>query len=118
VEGDAYTITAESLTVQFKPTAEGQKRSEGTISAKDIARITARGRVLIRTDTLTASADEAVYEPDLERISLTAREVAPPSNSAAKDRRRAASPPRMSATARWPAPERVRVTVLPAAGLN
>jgi lipopolysaccharide export system protein LptA len=116
VESEAYTITADNLTVQFKPAAEGRNRLDATISAKDISRITARGRVLIRTDTLTASADEAVYEPDLDQISLMAREASPPSVAGAKDRRTAASSPRVSSSARMPAPERVRVTVLPSSG--
>jgi len=116
VESEAYTITADHLTVQFKPAAEGQNRLNATISANDISRITARGRVLIRTDTLTASADEAVYEPDLERVSLTAQDALSPSGVRTKDRRTAASSQRGPSAGREPAPKRVKVTVMPAPG--
>jgi lipopolysaccharide export system protein LptA len=116
VESEAYTITADSLTVQFKPAAEGQKRLDATISANDISRITARGRVLIRTDTLTAGAEEAIYEPDADRVSLMAREALSPSAVRTKDRRTAASSQGKPSAAREPAPERVRVTVMPAPG--
>jgi len=117
VESEAYTITADRLTVQFKPAAEGRNRLDATISAKDMSRITARGRVLIRTDTLTASAEEAVYEPDLDRVSLMARDAWSPSGRVpTKDRRSAVSSYRGPSAGREPAPERVKVTVMPAPG--
>ena len=116
VESEAYMITADSLTVQFKPAAEGRKRLDATISANDISRITARGRVLIRTDTLTAVAEEAVYEPDADRVSLMARDALSPPTVRTRDRRTAASSQRGLSAAREPTPERVRVTVMPTPG--
>lgn len=118
VESDAYTITADRLTIEFKPAAAGRNRLEAAISAKDISRIIARGAVRIRTDILTAGADEAVYEPDVDQLRLMAREGWPPAGSGKKDRRSATPLPQGSSSAGTPAPERVRVTVLPSSGAN
>jgi lipopolysaccharide transport protein LptA len=118
VDGEAYTITADHLTVQFKTAAEGPKQLNATISAKDISRISARGRVLIRTSSLTASAEEAVYEPAEDRVSLVARDAGPSSGGRAKGRSSGPSSQRKPLAGKEPAPERVRVTVLPAVGLK
>jgi lipopolysaccharide export system protein LptA len=110
---DAYTLTANILTFHFKPQAEGQSRMQSAVSAKDISRMVARGRVVIRTESLTASAEVAEYEPDNGRITLSADESTAQRTAAAK------TPPGDFTSAGRPAapaeasPGRVRVTVLP-----
>ncbi len=112
VDGDGYTITADRLTIQFQQGSIDRNRLAGTISAKEISRMTARGRVRFQTDTLTADAEQAVYEPDTGRIWLDpapAAEVSPAGERAAAPRGRSAQAP-----GRPPA-LRVRVTLLPGA---
>lgn len=113
VDGDGYTITADRLTIQFQQGSIGQNRLAGTISAKEISRMTARGSVRIQTDTLTADAEQAVYEPDTGGIWLDpspAAEVSPSGGQAAAPRRGSTqAPDRLSAA-------RVRVIFLPGAG--
>lgn len=113
VDGDGYTITADRLRIQFQEGSIGRNRLAGTISAKEISRLTARGRVRIQTDTLTADAEQAVYEPDTGRIWLDpapAAEASPAGGRAAAPR--ASSEPASG----QPAASRVRVILLPGAG--
>ncbi len=113
VDGDGYTITADRLTILFQQGSIDRNRLAGTISAKEISRMTARGRVRILADTLTADAEQAVYEPDTGRIWLDpapAGEVSPASERAAAPRDRSVQAPGRPPTLR------VRVTLLPRAG--
>jgi lipopolysaccharide assembly outer membrane protein LptD (OstA) len=113
VDGDGYTITADRLTIQFQQGSIDRNRLAGTVSAKEISRMTARGRVRIQADTLTADAEQAVYEPDTGRVWLDpapAAEVSPAGGRAAAPRG-----PSVQAPGRPPA-MRVRVTLLPGAG--
>jgi lipopolysaccharide export system protein LptA len=116
VEGDGYTITADSLTIRFRPGTVGRHQAAGTVSAKEISRMTARGQVRIQSDTLTADAEQAVYEPGSGQLWLLAAE-APPAGNIARDERPAGAPgPRkVQPAARRPAP-RVRVLLSPPAG--
>lgn len=113
MDGDGYTITADRLTIQFQKGSIDQNRMAGTVSAKDISRMTAQGRVRIQTGTLTADAEQAVYEPDTGRIWLdpaAAAEVSPAGG-------RAAAPRGGSAQAPGRPPDwRIRVRLLPGAG--
>jgi len=110
---DTYTITAEILTIHFKPQAEGQSRMQSAVSGKDISRMVARGSVIIRTETLTASSDVAEYEPDAGRVTLSGGGAASPSPAPAKT---SGGAPAVAARPTAPAesiPGRVRVVVLP-----
>jgi lipopolysaccharide assembly outer membrane protein LptD (OstA) len=113
MDGDGYTITADRLTIQFQPGSIDRNRIAGTVSAQEISRMTARGRVRIQTDTLTAEAEQAVYEPDTGRFWLdpaAAAEVSPAGG-------RTAAPRGSSVQAPGRPPDwRVRVTLLPGAG--
>ena len=113
VEGDGYTITADRLAIQFQPGSIGRNQFTGAISAKEISRITARGRVRIQTDTITADAEQAVYEPDSGQFWMDpspSAEVSPAGGRATLPRRSAAQTPSR------PSAARVRVTLLPGAG--
>lgn len=113
IDGDGYTITADRLAIQFQKGSIDRNRMAGTVSANEISRMTARGRVRIQTDTLTADAEQAVYEPDTGRIWLdpaAAAEVSPAGERAAAPRGGSAQAPGR------PAAMRVRVTLLPGAG--
>ena len=113
VSGDGYTITADRLTVQFQPGSIGQNRLSGALSARQISRITALGRVQILTDALTADAEQAVYEPASGQIWLGP----PPSPDAAKAGGRSETPGRSGNQApRRPSGDQVRVTLRPEAG--
>lgn len=111
VVDDIYTTTADSLTVHFKPQAEGQSRMAGAVSAKDIARMVARGRVVIRTQSLTAGGDVGEFEPDTGRAALWGEKTASPSPAATKNQGGAARPSAGAETV----PGRVRVAVVPSA---
>jgi lipopolysaccharide export system protein LptA len=106
VVNDAYTITADILTLHFKPQAEGQSRMQSSVSGKDISRMVARGRVIIRTGSLTASAELAEYEPDTGRVVLAA-------GGAAKTPADVSVGSGRPAAAAEAPPGRVRVTVRP-----
>jgi lipopolysaccharide export system protein LptA len=108
VEGDGYTITADYLTIHFRPGTVGGNSLAGTISAKEISRVIARGQVRIGTDALTASAEQAVYEPDSGQISLLAPEASAPAKRPQRGQGGA------QATHR-PSGSRVRVTLAPTA---
>jgi lipopolysaccharide export system protein LptA len=115
VVDDVYTITADSLTVHFKPQAEGQSRMAGTVSGKDISRMVARGRVVIRSQRLTAVSDAAEYEPDSGQAILWGEKTAPPGSAAPRNHGGA-----VSSEAGLPAgvalsPGRVRIVVMPSA---
>jgi lipopolysaccharide export system protein LptA len=113
VEGDGYTITADRLTIQFQPGSIGRNRLTGAISDQEISRITARGQVRIQTDTLTADAEQAAYEPASGRIWLDpspAAKVSPAGGRAAVPQRSSAQ--RLSR----PSAARVRVTLQAGAG--
>jgi lipopolysaccharide export system protein LptA len=113
VDGDGYTITADRLTIQFQQDSIGRNRLAGTISAKEISRMTARGRVRILADTLTAEAEQAVYEPDTGRIWL---DPAPTGDVSPASERAAAPQDRSVLAPGRPATLRVRVTILPGSG--
>lgn len=113
VVSDTYTITADILTVHFKPQAEGQSRMQSAVSAKDISRMVARGKVLIRTESLTASSDVAEYEPEAGLVTL-AGEGSPPQNPASAKASRGIPAAAVRPTAAAEAiPGRVRVIVSP-----
>jgi lipopolysaccharide export system protein LptA len=116
VEGDGYTITADSLTIQFRPGTVSRHQAAGAVSAKEISRMTARGQVRIQSDTLTADAEQAVYEPDSGQLWLLAADAPPAANIAREGRHTGAPGPRkVQPAARRPAP-RVRVILSPPAG--
>jgi len=113
VDGDGFTITADRLTIQFQQGSINRNRQAGSVSAKEISRMTARGRVRILADTLTADAEQAIYEPDTGRIWLDpapAGEASPANERAAAPRDRSVQAPGRPPTLR------VRVTILPGAG--
>lgn len=113
---DTYTITADILTIYFKPQAEGQSRMQSAVTGKDISRMVARGDVIIRTDTMTASSDVAEYEPDAGLVTLSSEAAASPNPAAAKA---SGGVPAVAGRSTAPAesiPGRVRVVVLPSAG--
>ena len=111
VVDDVYTITADRLTVHFKPQAEGQSRMAGAVSSRDLSRVVARGRVVVRTQGLTAGGDAGEFEPDTGRAALWGEKAPSPGSAAINDRGRADRP---SANAEA-APGRVRVAVIPSA---
>ncbi len=111
VVDDVYTTTADRLTVHFKPGADGQRRMAGAASAKDISRMVARGRVVVRTQNLTAGGDAGEFEPDTGRAALWGEKTAAPRPAAAPSTAGAADAPERAGTA----PERVRVVVAPSA---
>ncbi len=109
VEGDGYTISADHLTIHFRPGTAGGNPLTGTISAKEISRIAARGQVRIRTDALTASAEQAVYEPDSGQIWLLAPDDATTPAKVSQ------GGTRVGRAAKRPPASRVRITLLPTA---
>jgi lipopolysaccharide export system protein LptA len=109
VDGDGYTLCADRLTIQFLPGFSRRNRLGGEVTAKDISQLTARGHVRIRSGAITASADQAVYEPGSGQFWLTADEGPPETAGPAPPRRRSPAAPRHSAT------PRVKVTLSPAA---
>jgi lipopolysaccharide export system protein LptA len=115
VEGDGYTVTADYLTIQFRPGTVGGDRPAETITAKEISRITARGQVRIRTDTLTASSEQAVYEPDSGQIWLLAPDAAPPVRAPQRGQRKAAPGERAAQASGKPSSAQIRLTLLPTA---
>ena len=104
VAGDGYAITADRLTIHFQPGAAGQQRLAGALSSKEISRMTTRGRVRIQSGTLTASAEQADYEPASGRGWLGAEDESPPAE--------VARPGAGTTGGRRPAAQRVRVTLL------
>jgi lipopolysaccharide export system protein LptA len=113
VEGEGYTITADRLTIQFQPGSIGGNRLTGAVSSRQVSRITARGRVRILTDTLTADAEQAVYEPPSGQIWLGLS----PSADAPQVGGRTEAPRRSVAqTPSRPSDARIRVTLRPGAG--
>jgi lipopolysaccharide export system protein LptA len=116
VEGDGYTITADSITIQFRPGTVSQNRSGGTISAKEISRMTARGRVRIQTETLTATAGQAVYDPDSGRLWLLATDEPSPAKVVREGQRKPATGHREAQAAHRASAPRVQVILQPTAG--
>jgi len=112
---DTYSITADVLTIHFKPQAEGQSRMQSPVSAKDISRMVARGRVIIRTESLTASADVAEYEPDTGQVTLLREAHASLRPAAAKTPGAVAAGAGRPTAATEVIPARVRVMVTPSA---
>jgi len=108
VEGDGYAMTADFLTIQFRPGSVGRNRLDGKVSTQDISRMTAHGRVQIQTDTLTATAEQAGYEPGSGRFWLLATD--PPPGAEVSQTAGHSTP-----AAQRPSAARVRVTLLPAA---
>jgi hypothetical protein len=109
---DTYTITADILTIYFKSQAEGQSRMQSAVSGQDISRMVARGRVVIRSESLTALADEAEYEPDTGRITLSGEGTASPRSASTNAKTPEGDAGRPAAAAEA-LPGRVRVTVMP-----
>lgn len=116
VEGDGYTITADTITIQFRPGTVSQNRSGGTISAKEISRMTARGRVRIQTETLTATSEQAVYDPDSSRLWLLATDEPLPDKDAREGNRKPAAGNTQAQAALRASASRVQVILLPTAG--
>jgi LPS export ABC transporter protein LptC len=111
VVDDAYTITADRLTVHFKPRAEDQSRMASAVYSRDLSRMVARGRVVIRTQGLTAGGDAGEFEPDTGRAALWGEKGASASAAATKDPGGAVRAPASAETV----PGRVRVSVMPSA---
>jgi hypothetical protein len=117
VDGDGYTVTADVLTIQFRPGTVSRHQSAGTIPAGEISRLTARGQVRIRAEALSASAAQAVYEPDSGRLWLLTAEDSPAGQIRPEGSRAGAAGPRKEGqTARPASVSRVQVMLLPAAG--
>ncbi len=110
---DTYTITADILTIYFKPPVVGQSRMQSAVSGKDIARMVARGRAIIRTESLTARSDVAEYEPDTGQITLSGEGATSPSPAAEKARGGVPAGAGRPTAAAEAIPGRVRVTMLP-----
>lgn len=110
---DTYTITADILTIHFKPQAEGRSRMQSAVSGKDISRMVARGSVIIRTESLTASSDVAEYEPDAGLVTLSGERPASPRPASAKALGGVPAGGGKPSAAAEAIPGRVRVTVLP-----
>jgi hypothetical protein len=112
VRTETYTVTADILTIHFKPPAEGQSRMQSAVSGQDISRMVARGKVIIRTENLTASADVAEYEPGTGQVTLSGEGPASPRPAAAKAPAGVAAGATRPTAAAEGIPGRVRVTVL------
>jgi lipopolysaccharide transport protein LptA len=68
-------ITSDTLTI-YTTRKEGQAApAAGALSEAVIAKMIARGQVVIQTESSTARADEAVYEPDSGRLTLSGRDT-------------------------------------------
>jgi hypothetical protein len=116
VDGDGYTVTADVLTIQFRPGTVSRHQSAGTIPAGEISRMTARGQVRIRAESLSASAAQAVYEPDSGQLWLLTAEDSPAGQVTPEGGRAGAAGPRKGQAARPASVSRVQVVLLPAAG--
>ena len=116
VEGDGYTVTADYLTIQFKPGTASRNPSPGMIAAEEVARMTARGRVRIRAEAITASAEQAVYEPDSGQLWLLAADAPPPARPARGGPPAGAAGSRNAPPAPRPPASRVQVVLTPPAG--
>jgi lipopolysaccharide transport protein LptA len=114
VVDDTYTITADILKLHFKPQADGQSRLQSAVTAKDISRMVARGRVMIRTESITARADVAEYEPETGQVTLSGAGAAPQRTAAANTPEGPAAGYSRPPSAAEASPGRVRVTVMPA----
>jgi lipopolysaccharide export system protein LptA len=110
---DTYTITADILMLYFKPQAEGQSRMQSKVTGKDISRMVARGEVVIRTETMTASSDVAEYEPDAGLVTLSSEVAASPNPATAKASGGVPAAAGRSTTSPELIPGRVRVVILP-----
>jgi lipopolysaccharide export system protein LptA len=117
VVDDAFTITADSLSIFFKPQADGQSRLRSGVSAKDATKIVARGRVVIRAQSLTASSDGAEYEPDTGRATLWGEKTPAVRSTAPRTQGAGLSSAAGLPTGAAPAPStgRVRVVLVPTA---
>jgi LPS export ABC transporter protein LptC len=111
VVDDVYTITADRLMVYFKPRAKGQSLTAGAVSSEDLSRVVARGRVVVRTQGLTAGGDAGEFEPGTGRAALWGEKTAATSSGAVKDPDRSVRPSANAETVLG----RVRVAVMPSA---
>jgi LPS export ABC transporter protein LptC/lipopolysaccharide transport protein LptA len=80
--------TAETITVYAVPRPEGARSAAADPDQVAVERVVARGGVVIRTEESTAAADEALYEPATETLTLTGRQATLQSPSASLGGRR------------------------------
>lgn len=69
------TLVADRLTIHYTRDSGQANPLEGELSRAAVSKLVAEGAVVLRQGTAAAAADAAVYEPALERIVLTGREV-------------------------------------------
>jgi lipopolysaccharide export system protein LptA len=117
VVDDAFTITTDSLSIFFKPQADGQSRLRSGVSAKDATKIVAHGRVVIHSQGLTASSDGAEYEPNADRATLWGEKTAAVRSTAPRTQGAGLSSAAGLPAGAAPAPStgRVRVVLVPTA---
>lgn len=80
--------TAETLTVYTEPRSEGTRSAAADPDQVVVKRVIARGGVVVRAEDSTAEAEEAVYEPGTETLTLTGRQATLQSPSTALGGRR------------------------------
>ena len=107
-------ITSDTLTV-YTTQKEGQAApAAGALSEAVITKMIARGQVVIQTESSTARADEAVYEPDSGRLTLSGRDTILAGESATvRGHHMVISRREGHLTAEGKAPERVKVVWVP-----
>jgi len=113
VEKDS-AITSDTLTV-YTTQKEGQAApAAGSLSEAVITKMIARGQVVIQTESSTARADEAVYEPGSGRLTLSGRDTLLADESATvRGHHMVISRREGHLTAEGKAPERVKVVWVP-----
>jgi LPS export ABC transporter protein LptC/lipopolysaccharide transport protein LptA len=107
-------ITSDTLTV-YTTQKEGQAATAaGALSEAVITKMIARGQVVIQTESSTARADEAVYEPGSGLLTLSGRDTTLASESATvRGHHMVIARKEGHLTAEGNAPERVKVVWLP-----
>ena len=107
-------ITSDTLTV-YTTQKEGQAApAAGALSEAVITKMIARGQVVIQTESSTARADEAVYEPGSGLLTLSGRDTILAGESATvRGHHMVISRKEGHLTAEGKAPERVKVVWVP-----
>lgn len=82
LEQKATTTTADTLTVHYTRPAEHAAAAAGTVEEVTLTRLVARGSVTVKTEEVTAEAEEAVYEPATGTLTLLGRPATVKSASA------------------------------------
>jgi lipopolysaccharide transport protein LptA len=70
---EGAVITADSLTIHFIKAADGGQTAGPDLSTRKISKMVARGRVAIELQRGAASAEEVVYVPEADLITLSGK---------------------------------------------